>query len=196
MSISVLVLYYSRHGSTRALADEIAAGVMSVADADAMLRTVPELTTVVSTPQPAVPNEGAPFVELEDLQQCDALALGSPTRFGNMAAPLKHFWDATTTQWLNGALVSKPAGVFCSTGSQHGGHESTLLSMMIPLLHHGMVIAGIPYTEPALNQTQHGGGPYGAGHVAHNRGPLERDEIQIARTLGRRLAELATRMNS
>ncbi len=194
MSQLVLVLYYSRHGSTARLAGEIAAGVESIAGAEARVRTVPEVATTTTKVQPAVPPDGAPYAELGDLKECDALVLGSPTRFGNMAAPLKHFLDTTSADWLSGSLIGKPAGVFCSTGSQHGGHESTLLSMMVPLLHHGMLVAGVPYSESALNETRGGGGPYGAGHVAGDDPALRPNEIQIARAQGKRIAELAVRL--
>ncbi|MGD9388694.1 MAG: NAD(P)H:quinone oxidoreductase, partial [Gammaproteobacteria bacterium] len=164
--IRVLVLYYSRHGSTAALARQVARGVGSVQDAEAVLRTVPPVAPETREAAPPVPAEGAPYATLEDLRGCDALALGSPTRFGNMAAPLKYFLDGTSELWLEGALSGKPAGVFTSTASQHGGQESTLLTMMVPLLHHGALVLGLPYTLQPLNDTRSGGTPYGPSHVA------------------------------
>lgn len=189
-SLSILVLYYSRHGSTRKLAELLAQGIESVQGCDALLRTVPSVSAVSEATEAAIPDDGAPYVELSDLQQCAALALGSPTRFGNMAAPLKYFWDGTSAQWLAGALVGKPACVFTATGSLHGGQESTLLSMMMPLLHHGMMILGIPYTESALMTTSTGGTPYGASHwsgVNGNR-PISDETRELTIALGRRLA--------
>ena len=162
----ILVLYYSRHGATRELARAIAQGIDSVPGAEARVRTVPPVSTVCEATEPDIPSDGPPYVELHDLEECAGLALGSPTRFGNMAAPLKYFLDGTTPQWLSGALAGKPACVFTSTGSLHGGQESTLLTMMLPLLHHGMLLVGIPYTESALTTTQGGGTPYGASHHA------------------------------
>src|SRR5271165_299460 len=156
-TLTILVLYYSRHGSTRKLAEHIAQGIESVPGCDARLRTVPAVSTVVEAGEPEIPREGPPYVDLTDLVECDGLALGSPTRFGNMAAALKYFWDGTSAQWLSGALAGKPACVFTSTGSLHGGQESTLLSMMLPLLHHGMLLLGLPYTEPDLMTTASGG---------------------------------------
>ena len=192
----VLVLYYSRHGSTAALARQIARGVGAVSGAEAVLRTVPPVSPATQTALPPVPEDGAPYVTLEDLRECDALALGSPTRFGNMAAPLKHVLDGTSELWLDGSLSGKPAGVFTSTGSLHGGQESTLLSMMLPLFHHGMVLVGIPYSEPELSSTRSGGTPYGASHVAGARGelPVTDEERALARALGRRVATLAARL--
>lgn len=190
----ILVLYYSRHGATAAVARQVCRGVESVAGCQARLRTVPPVTTTLAGTEPPVPAAGPPYVALGDLDECRGLLLGSPTRFGNMAAPLKHFFDGTGTQWLSGALAGKPAGVFTSTSTQHGGQESTLLSMMLPLFHHGMVLAGLPYTEAALTRTRSGGTPYGASHVA-GTGPfseLTDDEKTLARLLGRRVATLAT----
>ena len=157
----ILVLYYSRHGATRALADYIAQGIASVPGCEARLRTVPAVSTVCEASEADIPSEGAPYADYQDLTQCAGLALGSPTRFGNMAAPLKYFLDGSSSQWLAGALAGKPACVFTSTGSLHGGQETTLLSMMLPLLHHGMLILGLPYSEPALMSTQSGGTPSG-----------------------------------
>jgi NAD(P)H dehydrogenase (quinone) len=190
----ILVLYYSRHGKTRKLAELIAQGVESVPGASARLRTVPAVSTVAEALEPDIPKSGAPYVELEDLAECAGLALGSPTRFGNMAAAMKYFLDGTSAQWLSGTLSGKPAAVFTSTGSLHGGQESTLLSMMIPLLHHGMMVMGLPYTMPELMTTESGGSPYGATHwsgVDGNR-PITDDEKRMAIALGRRLA-LASR---
>ncbi|MGN6702357.1 MAG: NAD(P)H:quinone oxidoreductase, partial [Burkholderiaceae bacterium] len=160
--LTILVLYYSRRGATRTLAELVAEGVESVPGCDARLRTVPPVSTVAEATAPDIPDDGPPYVELADLEQCAGLALGSPTRFGNMAAPMKYFWDGTSTQWLSGALAGKPACVFTSTGSLHGGQETTLLSMMIPLLHHGMLLLGLPYSHPELMTTSDGGTPYGA----------------------------------
>ena len=186
----VLVLYYSRHGSTAALARQVARGVGSVHDAEAVLRTVPPVAPETRETAPPVPAEGAPYATLEDLRGCDALALGSPTRFGNMAAPLKYFLDGTSELWLEGALSGKPAGVFTSTSSQHGGQESTLLTMMLPLLHHGALVLGLPYTLQPLHDTRSGGTPYGPSHVATREAGqrLDEDEQALARALGRRLA--------
>ena len=191
--LSILVLYYSRHGSTRKLAELLAQGIESVQGCDALLRTVPSVSAVSEATEPAIPAEGAPYVELSDLQQCAALALGSPTRFGNMAAPLKYFWDGTSAQWLAGALVGKPGCVFTATGSLHGGQESTLLSMMMPLLHHGMMVLGIPYTESALMTTSTGGTPYGASHWSGVNGnlPISDETRLLTIALGRRLAATA-----
>ncbi|MDR3098071.1 MAG: NAD(P)H:quinone oxidoreductase [Paraburkholderia sp.] len=187
----ILVLYYSRHGATRELARTIAQGIDSVPGAEARVRTVPPVSTVCEATAPEIPDDGPPYAELRDLEECAGLALGSPTRFGNMAAPLKYFLDGTTPQWLSGTLAGKPACVFTSTGSLHGGQESTLLSMMLPLLHHGMLLVGIPYTESALTSTQSGGTPYGASHHAradgHSHG-LSADEKALAMALGVRLA--------
>ena len=186
----VLVLYYSRHGSVAGLARQVARGVGAVTDAEAVLRTVPPVAPATRSVVPPVPEEGAPYATLDDLRECDALALGSPTRFGNMAAPLKHFLDGTSELWLDGTLSGKPAGVFTSTSSQHGGQESTLLSMMLPLLHHGMLLVGLPYTLQALSHTREGGTPYGPSHVASQAAgtELSEDERSLAQALGRRLA--------
>ncbi|AOY90977.1 NAD(P)H:quinone oxidoreductase, type IV [Cupriavidus sp. USMAA2-4] len=194
----ILVLYYSRHGSTRRLAELIASGIDSVPGAHARLRTVPPVSTVSEATAPDIPGNGPPYAELRDLEECAGLALGSPTRFGNMAAPMKYFLDGTVAQWLSGALAGKPACVFTSTGSLHGGQESTLLSMMLPLLHHGMLLLGLPYSESALMTTRSGGTPYGASHYAHvdNSGPVTEDESALARALGRRLAQTALRLDA
>jgi NAD(P)H dehydrogenase (quinone) len=186
----VLVLYYSRHGSTAALARQVARGVASVTGAEAVLRTVPPVAPETRNTLPPVPPEGAPYATLDDLRECDALALGSPTRFGNMAAPLKHFLDGTSEIWLDGTLAGKPAGVFTSTSTQHGGQESTLLTMMVPLLHHGALLVGLPYTLQALTDTRDGGSPYGPTHVASAAAGTELAEPEkiLARALGRRLA--------
>ena len=190
----ILVLYYSRRGSTRALAEEIARGV-AAAGAEARLRTVPPVSTTHEAVDPAVPEEGAPYASLADLEACSGLLLGSPTRFGNMAAPLKHFLDGTATLWANGALAGKPAGVFTSTTSLHGGQETTLVSMMLPLLHHGMVIVGLPYTDPGLEATKTGGTPYGPTHVAAEWNPnLSAEERSLARHLGKRVATVAKKL--
>ena len=196
--MEVLVLYYSRHGATRKLAEHVATGIDSVAGAHARLRTVPPVAAVTQTTAKPVPPDGAPFVELRDLEECAALALGSPTRFGNMAAPMKHFLDGTSGQWLAGTLAGKPAALFTSTSSLHGGQESTLLSMMLPLLHHGMLIVGLPYTEPELMTTTSGGGPYGASHIARRQGAasLSDEERRLAVALGRRLATIALRLHA
>jgi NAD(P)H dehydrogenase (quinone) len=186
----VLVLYYSRHGSTAALARQVARGVASVTGAEAVLRTVPPVAPETHSTLPPVPQEGAPYATLDDLRECDALALGSPTRFGNMAAPLKYFLDGTSEIWLDGTLAGKPAGVFTSTSTQHGGQESTLLTMMVPLLHHGALLVGLPYTLQALTDTRDGGSPYGPSHVASAAAGAELAEPEklLARALGRRLA--------
>jgi NAD(P)H dehydrogenase (quinone) len=186
----VLILFYSVHGSTKKLADVIAQGVESEG-VEAVLRTVPRVSATHEATSEAVPSEGAPFVTLDDINECDGLVLGSPTRFGNMAAPLKYFLDSTTETWVKGTLVGKPASVFTSSTSQHGGQESTLLSMMVPLLHHGMIICGIPYSEPALHETRSGGSPYGATHVSSSNTNLTDEEKRIAYVQGQRMAKLA-----
>lgn len=194
----VLILYYSRGGSVAALARQVARGVGEVAGASARLRTVPQVAAVTQTAAPPEPDEGAPYVQAEDLEACAALAIGSPTRFGNMAAPMKHFFDGLGSQWASGTLTGKPAAVFTSTATQHGGQESTLLSMMVPLLHHGCVLVGIPYTEPRLSTTTTGGTPYGASHVAgagDDPQPSD-DEAQLARALGHRLAGIALKLSA
>jgi len=188
----ILVLYYSRHGAVRELANHVARGIEQ-AGAQARVRTVPDVSPVTQASAPPVPDEGPPYATLDDLTECIGLALGSPTRFGNMAAPLKYFLDSTSPLWLSGALVGKPAAVFTSTSTQHGGQETTLLSMMLPLLHHGMLILGLPYTEAALLRTASGGTPYGASHVAGTNSdrPLTDDETELCRALGRRLGDAA-----
>ena len=192
----ILVLYYSRHGATRKLAELIAQGIESVAGVDARLRTVPAVSTVAEATESDIPSGGAPYVELQDLADCAGLALGSPTRFGNMAAALKYFLDGTAAQWLSGTLSGKPAVVFTSTGSLHGGQESTLLSMMLPLLHHGMLVMGLPYTNPELMTTTSGGSPYGPTHWSGIDGnkPVTDDEKRLAIAMGRRLAETAVKL--
>lgn len=195
-SLTILVLYYSRHGATRKLAELIAQGIESLPGVEARLRTVPAVSTVSEAVEPDIPRAGAPYVELQDLAECAGLALGSPTRFGNMAAAMKYFLDGTATDWLAGTLSGKPAVVFTSTGSLHGGQEATLLSMMIPLLHHGMLVMGLPYTHPELMNTASGGSPYGATHWAGIDGdkPVTEDEKRLAIALGRRLAEAAAKL--
>jgi NAD(P)H dehydrogenase (quinone) len=192
----ILVLFYSRKGSTAELARQVCRGVESVAGASARLRTVPQVDSVVERPQPAIPADGPPYATHDDLRECAGLVLGSPTRFGNMAAPLKHFIDGTSALWVTGGLSGKPAAVFTSTQTMHGGQETTLLSMMLPLLHHGMYIVGLPYTEAALNNTTSGGSPYGASHVAgaESHMKLSDDERVLAQLLGRRVADLAVRL--
>ena len=192
----ILVLFYSRHGATRDLARLIARGVESVDGCHARLRTVPPVSTVCEATAPGVPDSGAPYVELQDLRDCHGLAVGSPTRFGNMASAMKYFWDGTSPEWLAGSLAGKPACVFTSTGSLHGGQESTLLSMMLPLLHHGVLLMGLPYTEPALSATRSGGTPYGVSHWAGNDGrqAISDEEKQLAIAQGRRLAQLARQL--
>jgi NAD(P)H dehydrogenase (quinone) len=193
---TILILYYSRGGRTAALARQAARGVES-AGGIATLRTVPPVAPTTTSADPPVPGDGPPYAELADLVAADGLLLGSPTRFGNMAAPLKHFLDSTSELWLAGSLVDKPAGVFTATSSAHGGQESTLLSMMLPLLHHGMVVLGVPYTEPALFETRTGGSPYGASHLATPwNTALSKDESEVARALGARVARLAARLRS
>ena len=192
----VLVLYYSATGSVRTLAQAVARGIDGVEGMHARVRTVPKVAPVTDRIEPAVPAEGAPYVERRDLEECAGLALGSPTRFGNMAAPLKYFIDGLGPEWARGTLAGKPAAVFSSTSTMHGGNEATLLAMMLPLLHHGMVIVGIPYTEPELNATRSGGTPYGATHVSGtaNDRPVSDEESKLAFALGKRLATLAKRI--
>lgn len=192
----ILVLYYSRDGATAEMANLIARGVESVAGAEAVLRKVPEVSTVCEKTASTIPEEGAIYASLDDLQSCDGLALGSPTRFGNMAAPLKFFLDNTTALWFSGALSGKPAAVFTSTGSMHGGQETTLLSMMLPLLHHGMLLLGLPYSEHALRETQSGGTPYGASRLAVDDQPISAHEKTLCLALGKRLANTAILLKS
>ena len=194
----ILVLYYSRHGAIAGMARHIARGVGEVAGAHARLRTVPPVSTVCEAVADDIPGDGPPYAPLDDLAECAALALGSPTRFGNMAAPLKYFLDGTGSQWLSGTLSGKPAAVFTSTASLHGGQETTLLSMMLPLLHHGMVLVGLPYSEPELLSTRGGGTPYGASHHAGADGelPLSDAERRLCVALGRRLAGIALRLKA
>jgi NAD(P)H dehydrogenase (quinone) len=194
----ILVLYYSRSGKVDRLAHVIAHGIEQVPGVRARIRTVPPVSPVCEQTEPAVPASGAPYAQLSDLEECAGLALGSPTRFGNMAAPLKHFLDATGTLWTRGGLAGKPAAVFTSTATLHGGQETTLLSMMLPLLHHGMIIVGIPYTEAALTNTVSGGTPYGATHVsgASNERVITEDETSLCLALGRRLAEVARKLSA
>ena len=193
----ILVLYYSHTGAVRDMAQLVARGVESVTGAAARVRTVPKVSAAHEAGAPAVPAAGAPYVELKDLQECSGLALGSPTRFGNMAAPMKYFWDSTGELWLKARLAGKPACVFTSTASLHGGQESTLISMMLPLLHHGMVIVGLPYSEPELFATDGGGTPYGASHHAGPAGerPINEHERRLCIALGRRLAEVALKLD-
>jgi NAD(P)H dehydrogenase (quinone) len=195
----VLVLYYSRSGSTAAMARRICRGIESVAGMQARLRTVPPVATETVVAAPPVPAEGAPYAQKADLRDCAGLVLGSPTRFGNMAAPLKHFLDGTSDLWLSGALAGKPAAVFTSTGTLHGGQETTLLSMMLPLLHHGMLLVGLPYTLPQLAATAGGGTPYGASHVSGTAATgreLLREEADLCEALGRRVAEITLRLRT
>ena len=192
----ILVLYYSRTGKVAQLARLVARGIGEVAGARARLRSVPPVAPVTENAQPPEPDDGAPYATRDDLRECVGLVLGSPTRFGNMAAPLKYFIDSTAAEWASGSLAGKPAGVFTSTSTMHGGQETTLTSMMLPLLHHGMLIVGVPYTEVALNRTLGGGSPYGASHVGGVSGDnaISDDERVIARALGRRVAEIALKL--
>jgi NAD(P)H dehydrogenase (quinone) len=192
----ILVLYYSRTGAVRHMAQLVARGIDSIPGARARIRTVPAVSPVCEAVAPAIPDSGAPYAELRDIEQCIGVALGSPTRFGNMAAPLKYFLDSTSGLWLRGALSGKPAAVFTSTGTLHGGQETTLLSMMLPLLHHGMLIVGLPYGEPELTTTASGGTPYGASHVAGPNAdrPVTEDEQRLCIALGKRLASAALKL--
>ncbi len=192
----ILVLYYSRHGNVAAMAHKIAHGVEEVPGFRARLRTVPAVSTVCEATEDSIPAAGPPYATHEDLMECAGLVLGSPTRFGNMAAALKYFLDGTSGLWLSGALIGKPAAVFTSTGTLHGGQESTLLSMMLPLLHHGMLLLGLPYSEADLMNTASGGTPYGASHTAglNESRPLTEEEKRLCRALGRRVAETAARL--
>lgn len=192
----ILVLYYSLHGSVKQLAAHVAHGVESVPGARARLRTVPRVVSEADGPARPVPDEGAPYASVDDLAECVGLALGSPTRFGNMAAAMKYFWDGTSGLWLSGTLAGKPACVFTSTATLHGGQETTLLSMMLPLIHHGMLIVGLPYANPELSATRSGGTPYGASHFAGPDGkePVTEEERRLAFAQGRRLAEVALKL--
>ena len=192
----ILILYYSQNGAVRQMAQLMARGVEQVAGVRARLRTVPKISTVCEATAPDIPDEGAPYAELSDLKECIGIAVGSPTRFGNMAAPMKYFWDGTGSLWMQHSLVGKPAAFFTSTGSMHGGQESTLLTMMLPLIHHGMVIVGLPYSEQELATTQQGGTPYGASHFAGmaNDRPISEDEKKLCIALGKRLAQTALKL--
>src|SRR5512139_1968753 len=192
----ILVLYYSQHGSVRQMAQLIARGVEQVPGMRARLRTVPRVSATCEATEPAIPDTGAPYAELHDLEECVGVAVGSPTRFGNMASAMKYFWDGTSTLWLKHALAGKPAAVFTASGTMHGGQESTLLTMMVPLLHHGMVIVGLPYSESELNTTREGGTPYGASHVAGlaNDQPVSEAEKKLCIALGKRLAQTAFKL--
>jgi len=193
---TILVLYYSRYGAVEKMAQLVARGVEQVNGMTARIRTVPAVSTVCEAVEGSVPTSGAPYVTYDDLAECDGLILGSPTRFGNMAAALKYFLDGTGTHWLSGTLIGKPAGVFTSTASLHGGQESTLLSMMLPLLHHGMLIVGLPYSEPDLVTTQTGGTPYGASHLSgiNNDNPISDEEKRLCIALGKRVADVANHL--
>ena len=192
----ILVLYYSQYGAVRQMAHFVARGVEQVAGMRARLRTVPKISSVCEATMPSVPTEGAPYANVRDLEECAGLVMGSPTRFGNMAAAMRYFWDGTGSLWMQHSLVGKPAALFTSTGTQHGGQESTLLSMMLPLLHHGMVIVSLPYAEPELSTTQQGGTPYGASHVAGlaNNQPITEAEKKLCIALGKRLAQTALKL--
>ncbi len=193
----ILVLYYSQGGAVRDMAQLIARGVESVPGVKARLRTVPKVSANCEATEPDIPSTGAPYADLADLEACAGIALGSPTRFGNMAAPMKYFLDGTAGLWLKGALIGKPAAVFTSSGSMHGGNESTLLTMMLPLMHHGMLIVGLPYSEPMLSSTQSGGTPYGASHIggAMDDKPITEDERKLCMALGKRLAETTMKLS-
>lgn len=192
----ILVLYYSQGGAVRDMAQQIARGIESVPGVKARLRTVPKVSANCEATEPDIPSTGAPYAELADLEACAGIALGSPTRFGNTAAPMKYFLDGTAGLWLKGALIGKPAAVFTSSGSMHGGNESTLLTMMLPLMHHGMLIVGLPYSEPMLSSTQSGGTPYGASHIGGpmDDKPITEDERKLCMALGKRLAETALKL--
>lgn len=196
--IDILVLYYSRTGNVRAMAEQIARGIESVETCVATLRTVPAISTVCEATEDVIPEQGHLYVSNDDLKNCDGLVLGSPTRFGNMAAPLKYFIDQTSDIWLSGSLIGKPAAVFTSTSSLHGGQESTLLSMMLPLMHHGMLLMGLPYSESTLMMTTDGGTPYGASHLAgvNNDRPLSDNEAQLCRALGQRIATITKALST
>jgi len=189
----ILILFHSSSGNVESMSRQVERGVDAVPGCEALIKTVPTVSASSEASEPAVPASGAPYASLEDVEKCDGLLLGSPTHFGNMSASLKHFLDGTTTTWFNGSLSGKPAAVFTSTGSMHGGNESTLLSMMLPLMHHGMLLVGIPYSEVALSKTSRGGSPYGASHVSGNNGDMAMndDEKALCRALGQRVAESA-----
>lgn len=194
----ILILYYSQGGAVRSMAQLIARGVESVTNANARIRTVPKVSANCEATESDIPTSGDPYVELQDLEECSGLALGSPTRFGNMAAPMKYFLDGTTSLWLKGALIGKPAAVFTSSGSMHGGNETTLLTMMLPLMHHGMIMVGLPYSEPALSTSTSGGTPYGASHIGGSMDdkPISDDEKKLCIALGKRLAETALKLSA
>lgn len=194
--LDILVLYYSRHGNVAQMARQVARGIDSVMNCQARVRTVPAVSTLCEAVQDTIPTSGDPYASLDDLAECAGLALGSPTRFGNMAAPLKYFWDQSSKLWLSGAMIGKPAAVFTSTSSLHGGQETTLLSMMLPLLHHGMIVQGIPYSEVDLLNTRSGGTPYGASHLAgaDSQIPLTDEEKRLCQALGKRLADTCGRL--
>lgn len=194
--MKILVLYYSRHGSVKQMAQHIARGVESVSDVEAVIRTVPAVSPTTEASAPSIPETGAPFATLDDLKNCDGLVLGSPTRYGNMAAPMKYFLDTTSSLWLSGKLVDKPAAVFSSTASLHGGQETTLVSMMLPLMHLGFILMGIPYTEADLNSTTTGGTPYGATHVSGTDGkkPMSEEEKRLCFALGKRMADITLKL--
>ena len=196
MSPYILILYYSTYGNTEKMAEEAAIGVNLVEGIEAKIRTVPSVSTTAEASTPSIPESGAPYATIEDLKNCSGLLLGSPTRFGNMSAALKYFIDGTASLWQSGALINKPAACFTSTASMHGGQESTLLSMMLPLLHQGMILVGLPYSEPALHETTTGGTPYGASHVAgsDSKRKLSEHEITLCRALGKRVATLAQKL--
>ncbi|HYA20299.1 MAG TPA: NAD(P)H:quinone oxidoreductase [Burkholderiales bacterium] len=192
----ILVLYYSHYGAVKQLAQAVAHGIEQVKGAKARIRTVPKVSTVCEAVEKPVPDSGAPYADVKDLEECIGIAMGSPTRFGNMAAPLKYFWDGTGSLWMKGTLIGKPAALFTSTSTLHGGQEATLLSMMFPLLHHGMVIMGIPYSEAELVTTKSGGTPYGASHVAGSASdqPVTEEERKLCAALGKRLAEISLKL--
>ncbi|MDG1772265.1 MAG: NAD(P)H:quinone oxidoreductase [Oceanicoccus sp.] len=194
----ILVLYYSRHGAVAEMAQQVARGIEQVSGIEARVRTVPAVSTDCEAVADDIPDDGPLYCSAEDLQQCAGLVMGSPTRFGNMAAPLKYFIDGSSGLWLSGAMIDKPAAVFTSSSSLHGGQESTLLTMMLPLLHHGMLITGLPYSEPELMNTQSGGTPYGASHMAGQQSdrPLDQDELALCRALGKRVASIALSLQS
>jgi NAD(P)H dehydrogenase (quinone) len=192
---NILIVYFSRHGGVARMAEEIGLGVDANAECESVLRCLPAVSATTEQVEDSIPAEGVPYAALSDLEACSGLLIGSPGYFGNMAAPLKYFFDQTSPLWLSGAMIGKPGGVFTATSSMHGGQETVLTSMMLPLLHHGMLVSGIPYSEPALNQTRSGATPYGASHVAGQQGqPLSEHEISACRALGKRVAELACKL--